>query len=100
MPYPSSHTNMANGTCNTPAAFIVSQNTPSLVDASPIVVKQTSFPLLDKCGNCFNNFTLRNNLEASANPKERGVCPAVGARLEVIFLRLTKSIQSPFLSTN
>src|SRR6185295_19034239 len=73
IPYPSSHTNMTRGTCNTPAALIVSQKIPSLVDASPIVVKQTSLPLLDKFGYCFSSSTWRKSFDARANPSERGV---------------------------
>ena len=48
MPYPSSHTKTANGTCKTDAALIVSQKCPSEVLASPMVQKQISFPLLLK----------------------------------------------------
>ena len=44
IPYPSSYTITANGTCNTPAALMVSQKCPSDVLASPMVQKQTSFP--------------------------------------------------------
>jgi hypothetical protein len=35
---------MIIGTCNTPAAFIVSKNNPSEVLAFPIVPHATSFP--------------------------------------------------------
>src|SRR5213083_1200602 len=35
---------MTRGICRTPAAFRLSQNTPSLVPAFPIVAKQTSSP--------------------------------------------------------
>ena len=41
-------TDMAIGICSTPAAFIASKNTPSEVDALPIVPKATSFPLTEK----------------------------------------------------
>ena len=47
IPYPSSHTDMARGTWSTPAALIDSQNSPSLVAASPIVPKATSLPLTE-----------------------------------------------------
>ena len=48
IPYPSSHTDIANGTCSTPAALIASQNRPSLVAASPMVPNATSSPLTEK----------------------------------------------------
>ena len=44
MPYPSSHTLMHRGTPKTAAAFMVSQNMPSEVEASPMVPKATSSP--------------------------------------------------------
>jgi hypothetical protein len=48
IPYPSSQTDIASGTWSTPTAFIASQNRPSLVAASPMVPKATSFPLTEK----------------------------------------------------
>ena len=48
IPYPSSHTESAIGTCSTPAAFTASQNCPSLVDASPMVPNATSLPRFEK----------------------------------------------------
>ena len=48
MPYPSSHTDSAIGTCRTPAALSVSQKWPSLVAASPMVPNATSLPLTEK----------------------------------------------------
>src|SRR4051812_12967011 len=68
IPYPSSQTKTASGTCNTPAAFIVSQKCPSLVEASPMVQKQISFPLSDKCVSSCNCGTLRNIFDAKASP--------------------------------
>ena len=48
IPYPSSHTDIARGTCSTPQALIDSQKSPSLVAASPMVPKATSLPLTEK----------------------------------------------------
>ena len=39
---------MRSGTRSTPAAFSVSQKSPSLVPALPIVAKQISSPFLEK----------------------------------------------------
>src|SRR6266853_1961858 len=44
IPYPSSHTDNASGTCSTPAALTDSQNSPSLVDASPILPRLIEKP--------------------------------------------------------
>ena len=56
---------------------MASKNSPSLVEAFPIVAQVTSFPL-------FENRSLpsisiaRYTFEACANPIARGICPAVG----------------------
>ncbi len=39
---------MAIGTCKTPAALIASKNTPSDVEALPMVPKATSLPFTEK----------------------------------------------------
>ena len=48
IPYPSSQTEKTTGICKTPAALILSKNIPSDVEASPMEVKQTSLPSLEK----------------------------------------------------
>ena len=53
MPYPSSQTKTAKGTFSTPAALMLSQNKPSEVEASPMVQKTTSLPLLVNCSKPF-----------------------------------------------
>ena len=99
MPYPSSQTKAANGTFNTPAAFMVSQKCPSLVEASPIVLKQISFPLLLNSGNCCKAGIFLNNLDAKARPSALGICPAVGAMSLETFFSDANGNQSPFSST-
>src|SRR5690242_382397 len=77
IPYPSSHTDRARGTCRTPAALTDSQNKPSLVDASPIVPNATSLPLFEKpsCAD-FSCGLSRYSFEAYARPISRGIQPA------------------------
>ncbi len=99
IPYPSSHTKTAKGICSTPAAFMVSQKCPSLVDASPIVQKQTSFPLLLRFFKCCVCFTFLNVFDAKARPSALGICPAVGAMSLLTFFNSVRFSQSPLLST-
>ena len=73
MPHPSSHTFTNMGTCSTQAAFIVSQNGPSDVLASPMVPMATSRPprvwralMWAKPG------ISRHHFEACASPSRRG----------------------------
>src|SRR3954466_10073804 len=98
MPYPSSHTNTASGTCSTPAALMVSQNCPSEVDASPMVQKQTSFPLSESPLKASEG-ELRKVLDANANPKPLAIWPAVGAMSDDTFFLFARSSHSPFSST-
>jgi hypothetical protein len=72
---------------------------PSDVDASPIVQKQTSLPLLLRSFNSARFGEYRNSFDARAKPMERGICPAVGASPAAIFFWFTKSTQLPFPST-
>src|SRR5258706_15808645 len=85
IPYPSSHTKKANGTCITAAALMVSQKCPSLVEASPMVQKQTSLPLLLRLVRVCNDDMFRNIFEAKASPRPLGICPAVGATSALTF---------------
>ena len=78
---------------------MVSQKCPSLVDASPMVQKQISFPLLDKSVSPFNSFTFLKNLLANARPNARGICPPVGAISLEIFFVVASGNHSPFAST-
>src|SRR6185295_461793 len=100
MPYPSSHTKNAIGTCCTAAALTVSQKCPSLVDASPIVQKQTSLPLSEREVKGNRDSTLRKIFDANAKPRDLGICAAVGAIPAARFRRLTRSRNSPFSSIN
>ncbi len=100
MPYPSSYTITANGTCNTPAALMVSQKCPSDVLASPMVQKQTSFPSLVNPANAGLGFAFLKNLEPSANPSPLTICPAVGAISEDTLKLSASGNQSPFSFTN
>src|SRR6476660_8566031 len=99
IPYPSSQTKMAIGTCNTAAAFIVSQKCPSEVEASPTVTKQTSLPLSERSVNCLSSSMVRKDFEARARPSALGIWPAVGAISEEIFFLFARSSHSPFSST-
>src|SRR5215203_1238457 len=100
IPYPSSQTKITSGTCNTPAALTVSQNGPSEVDASPIVQKHTSLPLVERSVNCCSSVTSLNFFEARAKPSARGICPAVGAMSATIFFNLASGSHSPSSVTN
>ena len=68
IPYSSSQTLITIGTCKTPAAFIVSKNKPSEVDALPIVPQATSFPLLENVVFCSNPPTFLYIFDACAKP--------------------------------
>ena len=101
IPYPSSHTERASGTCSTPAALTDSQNSPSLVDASPIVPNATSLPPIEKpsCAD-FSCGLSRYSFEAYARPMSRGIQPAT---LETSALELAISTErrnSPASSRN
>src|SRR6185369_593288 len=100
IPYPSSQIKTAIGICKTPAAFIASQKWPSDVDASPLVTKQTSLPLLERVVNFFSCSILRKLFDANARPKPRGICPDVGAISAEMFFRFARSSHSPFSSKN
>ena len=89
----------ANGTCNTPAALMVSQKCPSDVLASPMVQKQTSFPSLLKPSNAGSRFAFLKNLEPRANPRPLTICPAVGATSADTFKRSASGNQSPLSFT-
>lgn len=77
IPYPSSQTETAMGIWVTAAAFIASQKMPSLVLASPMVTKHTSFPFLEKFVLFLSDSCCRYFLEAKANPNARAICPPV-----------------------
>ena len=100
IPYPSSYTITASGTCNTPAALMVSQKCPSDVLASPIVQKQTSFPSLVKPANAGSGFAFLKNFEPRANPSPLTICPAVGAMSADTFKRSVSGNHSPCSFTN
>src|SRR5687768_1549116 len=77
-----------------------SQNCPSEVEASPIVQKQTSFPLFESSVNWCRDFMFLKLLEAKASPRARVICPPVVEISELMFLRLARSSQLPLPSTN
>ena len=64
-----------------------------------MVVKQTSLPLSLKEVCSLNAAAVLNNFDANAKPRALGICPAVGAISLLLFFVLTRSSQSPFLST-
>src|SRR4029077_11553815 len=78
IPYPSSQTDSATGTCSTPMALTASQKGPSLVAASPIVPNATSLPLTEKpsCTD-FSCGLSRYSFDAYASPTNRGIHPAM-----------------------
>ena len=78
---------------------MVSQKCPSLVEASPMVQKQTSFPSLLKFVSSCVCFIFLKAFDANASPKARGICPAVGAMSLLTFFSSAKFNQSPFSST-
>src|ERR1043166_2293482 len=101
IPYPSSQTNMASGTFNTPAAFTVSQKCPSLVEASPIVQNTTSFPpLLNFSNPSRSTSTFRYILLACPSPSARPICPAVGEISEEDCGAAVRSFHSPSSSSH
>ena len=89
---------MIIGTCNTPAAFIVSKNKPSEVDAFPIVPHATSLPLLEKFVKWSKPSTFRKIFDAWASPKSLGICPAVGEMSALEFFCCIRFFQFPFSS--
>src|ERR1700730_15486245 len=99
MPYPSSQTDIANGTCSTPTALIVSQNSPSLVAASPIVPKATSFPLTENpsCRDLSWGLS-RYSFEAYARPSNRGIQPATLETSALEFGVSTDLVNEPWSS--
>ena len=88
IPYPSSQTATINGTFITAAAFIVSQNTPSDVELSPIVQNDISFPFFEKLppGSVSDNSLYF--LEARAIPSDLAIWPAVQLMSEETFFKL------------
>src|SRR5882672_6933039 len=79
MPYPSSHTEMTSGICSTPTALRLSQNTPSLVPAFPIVAKHTSSPFREKPRETARAAgDSRYSFDAHARPTDRGICAPTG----------------------
>ena len=97
IPYSSSQTLITIGTCKTPAAFMVSKNKPSEVEAFPIVPQATSFPFSEKFV-CWIPETFLYIFEAWANPNKRGICPAVGEISALEFFCCVKFFQLPFSS--
>ena len=95
IPYSSSQTLKIRGTCKTPAAFIVSKKTPSVVLAFPIVPHAISFPLIEKLDLLVIPGTSRYILEACASPSNRGICAAVGEMSALEFFCLVKFFQVP-----
>jgi hypothetical protein len=96
MPYPSSHTESAIGTCRTPAALTASQKRPSLVEASPMVPKATSLPLTEKpsCTGASCGFS-RYSFDAYARPTRRGIQPATFDTSALEFAMSTVRRNSP-----
>ena len=95
IPYSSSQTLITIGTCNTPAALIVSQNRPSLVLAFPMVPQATSFPLEDKWLKCSRPSTCLYIFDACASPRSLGICPAVGEMSALEFFSSDRFFQLP-----
>src|SRR5262245_13031590 len=75
------------GDFNTPIALTDSQNSPSAVDALPMLTNVTSSPLCEKLVNFFRSFKLRYNTDAYASPTLRGICAPVGdTSAEVLYI--------------
>ena len=82
------------GTCNTPAAFMVSKKTPSLVLALPMVPQATSLPLSENLALDLT-FTFLYIFDAWAKPNNLGICPAVQEISALLFFCLVRSLQLP-----
>src|SRR5260370_15528359 len=101
IPYPSSQTESAIGTCRTPAALTVSQQWPSLVAASPMVPNATSWPLTEKPSCAVRSSgLLRYSFEAYARPSKRGIQLATLDTSAVALVVSTDRLNSPRSSRN
>ena len=77
---------------------MVSQKCPSDVLASPIVPNATSLPPSEYLLRSLNAFSFLYTLDASANPNNLGICPAVGDISDEEFFWSIIEFHSPFSS--